>query len=1042
MTILFTYFAAMKKLILLISIFYISTIYAQTTNQSNWQQNVNYTIQVSLDDEKHVLNGNIEIKYTNNSPNSLEEIWFHFWPNAYKNTQTAFAKQQIENNSTEFYFSKERDKGYINGLSFMVDSTPAVLTYHPQWIDVAKLSLPKKLESGQSITISTPFIVKIPGSFSRMGHVKNSYQITQWFPKPAVYDVNGWNYFPYLDQGEFYSEFGSFDVSITVPQNYVVAATGILQDSTEKEWLKERILYYKGNSDREEQTASSAILKTLHFKQDSIHDFAWFADKDFFVYESEQMLKDSSKKVKTYLYSTSDRDADAVIYVNQGVEFYSDKVGNYPYEIASAVVGPLKAGGGMEYPMITVVADADKTTIVHEVGHNWFYGILGSNERMYPWMDESINTYYEDRQSSSKVFEGYKKNYSNKHGGKNGIGNGLGLVYMYSVVKNTEQAVNLKSTDYTSANYGGIIYGKGAFAFGLLQEYLGDSLFDASMKTYYETWKFKHPLPNDFKNSIEKSTQKDLSWFFDGLMSTTNTVDYKIKAIKFKTAAEDGFINDSNNFKILVKNKGQIAAPFQIVTLADGEKEKERWETGFTGSKWIELPGTERLRTLNDNSLFEKEAKRVNKRMSKVNEVVLNADNPLKEINLHNNRIKTTGIFKKSEKLAIGGANHLDRRTTPSLIPLVNYNFYDKWMYGGVLSNLAHWERRFHYYGAVFYSNHLNPIKYELFAAQTLRLKSKIANRMDIYGKAASFGLSNTIKSTYTRLNGGASIFIINKNKANSRALRKFDINYNQMSNSIDKNSINANQVPSNAYCGIATIEYEYKSNKKLHPFTYKITNEFISIPKPYYFAKNDFNRIYAEINKTIHFSKMNNYLKIRGFAGFIIGTTNNNLYNYRAAGNNGRMDAKFEDNLFARNEEISSRVLGARVLSNRFGALRAPALVFSTGALQAINIEYNFSRKIPFNLSFDAAYLNKSISNINLSYVGGINMVILKDYFEISLPLTYSDDIRNYMSTNFIKAGKNSIGNFNPFKDWHRTLVFKFNINFNQDDIINKIGL
>ena len=203
--------------------------------------------------------------------------------------------------------------------------------------------------------------------------------------KPAVYDVNGWNTMPYLDQGEFYSEFGSFNVSITVPQNYVVAATGVLQDSSEMDWLNDRITYYKGRGKREEdETASSALLKTLHFKQDKIHDFAWFADKEFFVFESKQTLSDSSATINTYLYSTNEYDKSAIQYVNQGVKFYSDKVGNYPYASASAVIGPLKAGGGMEYPMITVLASTDKTTIVHEVGHNWFYGIIGTNETQFP----------------------------------------------------------------------------------------------------------------------------------------------------------------------------------------------------------------------------------------------------------------------------------------------------------------------------------------------------------------------------------------------------------------------------------------------------------------------------------------------------------------------------------------------------------------------------------------------------------------------------------------------------------------------------------
>ena len=330
-------------------------IFSQVEKQAGWQQRVNYNIQVSLDDENHVLNGEIEFTYFNNSPDTLKRIYMHLWPNAYKNNQTAFAKQQLNNNQTSFFFAKERKRGYIDSLNF-TQSGDSLKIQRTEHIDVVYLQLNNPIYPGESTRIKSPFRVKIPGSFSRMGHVKNSYQISQWYPKPAVYDVNGWNPMPYLDQGEFYSEFGNFNVSITLPQNYVVAATGVLQDSTEKKWLKDRELYYKGNTKRvEDEVASSALLKTLHFEQNNIHDFAWFADKEFYVWSSQQMLPDSSAEVQTFLYSINENDENALQYVNEGIEFYSEKVGNYPYSHASAVIGPLKAGGGMEYPMCTMM---------------------------------------------------------------------------------------------------------------------------------------------------------------------------------------------------------------------------------------------------------------------------------------------------------------------------------------------------------------------------------------------------------------------------------------------------------------------------------------------------------------------------------------------------------------------------------------------------------------------------------------------------------------------------------------------------------------
>ncbi len=1036
----------MKKILVFILLFYISTIYAQIKNQANWQQNVDYKIQVSLNDETHFLDAFLTLKYTNNSPDVLSEIWFHLWPNGYKNTTTAFALQQLNvANNTSFFYSKEKNRGYIDSLDFSVNGVKTNLTYHQTWIDVAKIDLNSALNPGDSIIITTPFRVKIPGSYSRMGRVKNSYQITQWYPKPAVYDINGWNTMPYLDQGEFYSEFGSFNVSITTPQNYVIAATGELQDSIEKEWLKDRILYYNGASSREEQTASSALLKTITFKQDSIHDFAWFADKDFYVFEGEQMLKDSSKKIKTYLYSKNSYDKTGVEYVNKGVLFYSDKVGKYPYSSASAVIGPLKAGGGMEYPMITVVSYLDEQTIIHEIGHNWFYGILGSDERTYPWMDESINTYYENRLDNdlAKKSNGnsFIKNYSKKNS-YSGIGDGLKIAYQYAMLRNTDQAVNLPSTDFTSSNYGGIVYGKGAYIFGLLQSYLGDTLFDKAMKNYYEQWKFKHPLPDDFRLSIEKSTAKNLDWFFNDLLATTKTYDYKIMAIKFKQKKDSKVLADSNNFKILVKNTGNVSAPFQLTTLKKGEKEKDAWVQGFKGKKWIPLPGTERIRNLDDSSLLLKEAKRVNKRMDGITEVIINADNVLPEINVHNNRIKTKGILKTTEKIAIGGSNHQGRRTTPNIFPLVNYNYYDKWMYGFMIGNLAHWERRFTYYAAILGGNNLAPLKYEVSAKQAFIVSNALFTKVDIFAKANSFGHNQSIffnsrenYTTYTRFNGGVDFFIKNK-ISSARTSQKLSLNFITL---MDKQAI-SDTLSVGAIAKFINLKYVYNANKKINNYNFKIETEHIHTPKHIFFAAGNTLKINALMNKTFNFEHLKSALDMQFFIGGLLGATTTNFL-YRVAGNNGKMDYRYENNLFARSENINSRILGARVLNDNYGGLRAPALILSQNIMSSFSFNYSFHRKIPFRPYLDIGFSDIKFSNSFISYVGGINFTLIKDFIEINLPIIYSENIRNYIDQSGIKASKTNNPNYNMFKDWHRLLVFKVNLTFDQDQITNKLG-
>ncbi|MES1218887.1 MAG: M1 family peptidase, partial [Bacteroidota bacterium] len=227
---------------------------------------------------------------------------------------------------------------------------------------------------------------------------------------------------PYLDQGEFYSEFGNFDVQITLPKNYVVAATGELQNTEEKEWLNTRKKFSwntvskkiksKGGITKTIKQAyppSDKETKTIRYTQSDVHDFAWFADKRFIVAHDTCALS-PGKIIDVYSYYTKEESGawqSSLSFSKDAIRFYSMQVGEYPYAIASVVQGPESFGGGMEYPTITVISPGIKgqqldKIIAHELGHNWFYGILASDERTHPWMDEGINSFYENKYSLSK----------------------------------------------------------------------------------------------------------------------------------------------------------------------------------------------------------------------------------------------------------------------------------------------------------------------------------------------------------------------------------------------------------------------------------------------------------------------------------------------------------------------------------------------------------------------------------------------------------------------------------------------------------------
>lgn len=489
----------MKKLLLLFSLLISAVVHAQT---NYWQQQVDVDIKATLNDTANTLNGNISMRYKNNSPDTLHYIWIHLWPNAYKNDRTALSDQLLGNGRTDFYFSKEENKGYINRLNFKVDDEVAEIKDHPRHQDIVQLILPKPLAPGTSITIQTPFNVKIPHVFSRSGHVGNSFQLTQWYPKPAVYDKKGWHPMPYLDQGEFYSEFGNYNVTITLPEAYKVAATGKM--------LSKNV---------------ADTMQTLLFAQDNVHDFAWFASKDYVVKHDTLQLQSKIIDVNIFHFPRSEKSwLNGIELIKQAVKTKSQWIGEYPYPVVTVVEEPAGSHasyGGMEYPTITILSASQNEKaldflINHEVGHNWFQGILGSNERKHPWMDEGMNSYYDKRYGLYRYNSGGADVInSNSQFIKKREPDDITATLLSTVVNiKKDQPIETASENFTTYNYNLVAYEKTAQWMQLLEKELGIALFDSVMKTYFSHWQFKHPYPEDFKALAEEISGKKLEPIF------------------------------------------------------------------------------------------------------------------------------------------------------------------------------------------------------------------------------------------------------------------------------------------------------------------------------------------------------------------------------------------------------------------------------------------------------------------------------------------------------------------------------------------------
>ncbi|MFH0865490.1 MAG: M1 family metallopeptidase [Bacteroidota bacterium] len=513
-----------------------------------WQQDVYYNIKANIDEKTDILTGNEELTYWNNSPDTLNCIYFHLYQNAFQ-PESYYDALMKSLGQTPYYGIYEMRKWNIKVESISSDSKELKTETDNT---ILKVILEKPLLSGESVTFKIKFktYFDIAATWRRMrvfyDYGFKHYNGAHWYPRICVYDrVFGWETGQHLGH-EFYGDFGAYDVELTFANNFIVDATGILQNENEvlPDTLKAK-LYIKNFKDKPLYETPSIIIpydstqkKTWKFHADNVHDFAFLADPFFRIGTAQW---NGINCIALAMESNASKWQNAAEYTAKVIKFYSENFGMYCYP--KIIVSD--AQSGMEYPMLTMDSGLDpdyKYILAHEVGHNWFFGQVGNNETYRAALDEGftqlITTSFLDTLIKSEPIETPIKSGHVRHFTKtySPVDRWAYFPYYENAMKTDGVQLNTHSDmfggSFPYSSFYRQTYSKTATMLYNLKYVLGDSLFSNAMKYYFDKWKFAHPYLQDFRDAFTEYTNTDLTWFFDEWLETNKTIDYAVTSVK------------------------------------------------------------------------------------------------------------------------------------------------------------------------------------------------------------------------------------------------------------------------------------------------------------------------------------------------------------------------------------------------------------------------------------------------------------------------------------------------------------------------------
>ncbi|MCC6542695.1 MAG: hypothetical protein IT225_10780, partial [Flavobacteriales bacterium] len=723
--------------------------------------------------------------------------------------------------------------------------------------------------------------------------------------------------------------------------------------------------------------ASAGKLKTIRYTQDRVHDFAWFADKRFIVRSSAVVLPKSGRTVKTWALFTPKNAtlwANAVNFVNESVRFYSEWVGDYPYDACTAIDGTISAGGGMEYPMITIIGNMGDersldNVIAHEVGHNWFYGILGSNERDHPWMDEGMNSFLELMYMRHRYPKsGFNLKVPGLPGASTNTKDGHRLqnelMYRLNARRNLDQASSLYSDNFTSMNYGCMVYAKSALAFDHLLAYLGDSTMKRCLNAYFDAWRFKHPQPADVRSVFEKVVGEDLGWLFDGAIATDAKFDPR--ALEIKGVATG---TPSLRFKV----HGSARTPFPLTGHLGADS---------LGTTWIRPAGTD-----------EKEEQPLP--WPAVDRIRIDAGIRTLDIDRRNNSFRTRGLFRGSAPWRLKWLLGLEKNDEHTIYytPLPAWNGNDGLQIGLAAYNTTFPSQRTEWViaplyglaserwgGAARIEHHFDRMRSRAFQNITLGMSGRSATEFRDHEDLVQYDKV----SPYVHLDLRRDP--LNKPWQHRITGRGVYLNHTNRSRTSEDLLLERSREDY-----FVELQYRAEDKRKLH--------RSLILPTATY--NDDFLRASLELRQAFALNDRNDEIRFRAFVGSFLwkrdGRLNNGLHAWGLSW--GTEDMLYDHAYLERNAR--DRFL-QRQYNTQQGAFKTPFLQGGSDSwIGALNMEIDLPIPLPLALFGSVGMVpvttitQQGRSTGKASYYeAGIGVIAVRDVLEVWLPLVVSDRI------------------------------------------------